>query len=786
MDGLSSNPDIAGRIYQVETIKRVTETFTGKRRKALIVQATGTGKTRVAIALSELLIRANWAKRVLFLCDRRELVKQARNAFNDHMNDPLTVVSRHTVDDTKSRIFISTYPSMQGIFQAFDVGFFDLIIADESHRSIYNRYRDLFRYFDCLQIGLTATPVEFISRNTYGLFDCDDQDPTAFYSLEDAVKDGHLVPYEVFTHTTKFLREGIKYRNLTAEQIKQLEEDGEDPASLDHEANSVDKQIYNKDTNRHIIRNLMENGIKEASGQLPGKSIIFARNHNHAVLMQQLFDEMYPQYGGKFCQVIDNYDPRAEQLIDDFKGQGTNNELTIAISVDMLDTGIDVPEIVNLVFAKPIKSKVKFWQMIGRGTRLCEGLFGPGKDKTIFRIFDHWANFEYFEQNKPEAEPAAPTSLMQRVFNARLDLAAKALNAMELDCFNNTVNLISQDVASLPEDSISIKEKWAEILAIRAEGVIEAFSPATQHSLKLDIGPLTQWINIRGHSDAYQFDALMTSLQVALIDGSNAFDDLKGDLLNSVNLLRMNLNPVKEKAETIKEVRSQEFWDAISLAKLEQVRTDLRSIMQYVQTGSPPPISIPVIDVSEDEDEIKTGNRSSGLISIDQAAYRKRVEEALNDLFESSPTLQKIRAGRAVSEDDLQALVSLVLTRNPDVDLNILKDFYPALANNLDLIIRDLIGMDESAVKERFRTFVNEHPALSAKQTQFLRLLQNLIAKNGGIALERLMDAPFTQLHPDGVYGVFADEKLRDELIRTIEVMAMPMTKDINGDITPS
>lgn len=769
LDTLTPDPDIAGRIYQVETIKRVCETFTGKRRKALIVQATGTGKTRVAISLTELLVRAKWAKRVLFLCDRKELVKQAKNAFNDHMSDPLTVVSKHTVDDTKSRIFIATYPSMMNIFQAFDVGFFDLIIADESHRSIYNRYRDLFRYFDCLQVGLTATPVEFISRNTYGLFECGDQDPTAFYSLEDAVDDKCLVPYEVYTYTTKFLREGIKYKNLTPEQIKQIEEDGEDPELLNHEAQSVDKQIYNKDTNRLIIRNLMEKGIRDASGALPGKSIVFARNHIHAVLMQQLFDEMYPQYGGKFCQVIDNYDPRAEQLIDDFKGQGTNKDLTIAISVDMLDTGIDVPEIVNLVFAKPIKSKVKFWQMIGRGTRLCPGLFGPGKDKAIFRIFDHWANFEYFEQNKPEAEPAAPTSLMQRVFNARLDLASKALNAMELDTFKATVRLIEKDVAALPEGSISIKEKWAEILAVRSDGVIEGFSPATQHSLRTEISPLTQWINIRGHSEAYGFDFLMTLLQIVHLEGSNAFDDLKGDLINAVNRLRMNLNPVKEKAATIKEVRSPAFWSDVTLGALEKVRIELRSIMQYSETSTPPPAVSPVIDIAEDEGQIKTGRRSSGLTSIDQAAYRKRVEEALRDLFDTDPTLQKIRAGEPVSDEDLERLVSLVLTRHPGVDLNVLKEFFPNLADNLDLIIRNLIGMDEEAVKARFQTFVNAHAGLTAKQTQFLRLLQNLIAKNGGIEVERLMDAPFTSIHQDGVFGVFADEDLRNDLIATIK-----------------
>ncbi|HDZ61784.1 MAG TPA: DUF4145 domain-containing protein, partial [Nitrospirae bacterium] len=362
LDTLSPRLEIIDRLYQLEAVKRVCERFGNGYRKTLLVQATGTGKTRVAIGLTDLLIRAGWVKRVLFLCDRKELRKQAKNVFNDFINEPLTIVRAGTAKDRTKRIYLATYPAMMKIFETFDVGFFDLIIADESHRSIYNRYRDLFVYFDCLQIGLTATPVEYVARNTYRIFDCEDKHPTAYYSIERAVGEEYLVPYEVFTHTTAFLRSGIKYSQLTDEQRRQLEEDGEDPETFDYDATDVDRQIFNRDTNRAILRNLMENGLRDATGQRPGKSIIFARNHKHAILLSELFDQMYPQYGGSFCQVIDNYDPRAEQLIDDFKGYGNNKDLTVAISVDMLDTGIDVPEIVNLVFAKPIKSKVKFWQ----------------------------------------------------------------------------------------------------------------------------------------------------------------------------------------------------------------------------------------------------------------------------------------------------------------------------------------------------------------------------------------------------------------------------------------
>ncbi|WP_259781415.1 DEAD/DEAH box helicase family protein [Aestuariispira ectoiniformans] len=770
LKGLKVNAEIAGRMYQIETIKRVTDEFTKRHCKALIVQATGTGKTRVAIALTDLLIRAKWVKRVLFLCDRRELRKQAKNAFNDHMNEPLTIVSKRSIGDTKHRIFLATYPSMQQIFQSFDVGFFDLIIADESHRSIYNVYGDMFRYFDCLQVGLTATPVEFISRNTYQLFGRTNQDPTAFYPLEQAIKEKHLVPFEVFSHTTNFLREGIKYDQLTEDQKRQVEEEGLDPEGLNHEAGSVDKQIFNKDTNRLILRNLMENGIHNADGQEPGKTIIFARNHKHAVLLHKLFDEMYPQYGGKFCKVIDNHDPRAEALIDDFKGEGTNNDLTIAISVDMLDTGIDVPEVVNLVFAKPVRSRVKFWQMIGRGTRLCEDLFGPGQNKKIFRIFDHWGNFEHFGEDKPEAEPSQSKPLMQRLFEARLMLAEKSLNAAHVDDFKTIADLIETDVKSLPDDSISVKDRWRELLTVKAEGVIEHFAPETRQTLRNVIAPLMQWVNIRGYREAYEFDLLVAQTQLAALEKANDFENSKGEILNQINSLRMNLNPVREKAATIKRVKSPEFWQDVSLDDLEDIRSDLRSIMKYRESGGFGAGDDTVVyDIKEDVSGVQVRETSSNFLSIDLAAYRQRVEAALTELFDTDPTLQKIRTCEPVSEADLQRLVSLVLTQHPDLDLNLLREFYPKTANSLDLIIRSIVGMDEEAVQERFQVFAQHHPDLSAKQLRFLRLLQNHIAKNGSIQKDRLVDAPFTSVDADGVYGVFHDPSQIDELLGIID-----------------
>lgn len=307
------DPKIIDRMYQIEAVRRVCELFDpkpGQRkgRKSLLVQATGTGKTRTAIALCKVLVEAGWAKRVLFLCDRRELRKQAYNAFGQHLKEcPRIYLSKATVNDTENRIFLATYPAMQKVFTAFDPGFFDVIVVDESHRSIFNYYRQLLQYFDGFQIGLTATPRSVIGKNTYKLFDCENDDPTCHYEYKEAI--GHTPPYlshfKVVDVTTKFLREGIKWSAMTDEQKRQLEEQVDAAEDVDHEAPEVDRAIFNRDTNKTILRNLMEHGLRNGDGTRVGKSIIFARNHRHAALLGQLFDELYPQYGGKFCAVID-------------------------------------------------------------------------------------------------------------------------------------------------------------------------------------------------------------------------------------------------------------------------------------------------------------------------------------------------------------------------------------------------------------------------------------------------------------------------------------------------
>lgn len=760
--------DVAGRLYQMETISRVCERFTNKHRKSLIVQATGTGKTRVSIALAKRLLDAGWAKRVLFLCDRKELRKQAGNAFNEFTKEPLYVVGKSKKEAASSaRVFIATYPGMMRIFQKYDVGYFDLIIADESHRSIYNVYGDIFKYFDALEVGLTATPVEMVSRSTCQLFGCDFKMPTANYPLEQAIEDGNLVPYKIVSFTTKFLREGISKNNLTDEQIAELEEQGIDPNELDFDAKQIDEAVKNKDTNRVILRNLMEKGLRDVDGQLPGKTIVFARNIAHAELMANLFAEMYPQLGNNFCRVIHSKYERAEELIDDFKSTDENS-IRIAVSVDMLDTGIDVPECVNLVFAKPIKSKVKFWQMIGRGTRLCKDLYagvesGAGKDKSHFLIFDHWENFEYFDMDPEEEDVKQSKSLTQKLFESRLLLAETALKKADVATFDEVIKLIHQDVWSLDMNTIAVRDNWQVVEACKDEKYLNQFAPETKASLYEHIAPLMQWRNIMGQSEAYKFDNEIGIIQTLLYTDPSQIDLARQALMVKIEKLQMHLNEVRAKASFIADIQKEEYWQNLTASidgfeTLETSRKALRSVIHLREKGIKQPSQEVILDIRENEADYQVTERPTKIVSIDYQIFRQEVEKTLAPLFETDSVLQKIRAGSPVTEDDIARLNALVHIQNPNVDLNTLKEFYPDSTASLDKILRTIVGMDKDVIEQRFTQFVQQtHTHMNAKQQRFIGLLKNHLVRYGVIKIDQLYDAPFTQVHDMGLDGVFSE-----------------------------
>ncbi len=764
---LPHRPGIAGRPYQREAIKAVAECFGEKRkRKALIVQATGTGKTRVAIAIAELLNKAGFARRILFLCDRRELRRQAKNAFTEFMPDwNVSLLGREK--DSAAQVILATYPAMMKQYQKYDIGWFDLIIADESHRSIYNKYRDLFLYFDALQLGLTATPRAKVSHNTYRMFDCDPGDPTYWYEYGKAVDEKWLSDFTPISVTTKFQRDGVRYDQLTPEEQQRLEEDGEDADSINYESSDLDKQVYVESTNILILKNLMENGLRDFTENGPGKSIIFARNHKHAEFLGKLFQEKFPEYGPDYCAVIDNYNPRAEQLIDDFKAApGTPNKPVIAISVDMLDTGIDVPEILNLVFAKPVKSHVKFWQMIGRGTRLCPGLLPGGKDKEIFYIFDHWGNCEFFSVDKHWEEPAPSQSLMERLFEARIGLAEASLAAKDTESFERAIPLIRGMLQDLDQKSLPVMEKLRSLLTVLHNGNLEQFTPKLVDLMRRELLPLMRYVNIRNDRPAYEFDLLMANLQISILAGQGSMQDWRDKLGNLLASLQLYINAVKDKFEDIKELREDSFWSqpmTSLLAALEEKRLALRGIMKYRDAASiTPGLPSRVLDVADGEVQTKI-LPSFKPSAQEMQAYKEALRATLEVHFETSPVLKKIRHGEAILPGEIDSLASLILTQNSMVNLETLREFYPTTPE-LERELRAIVGMNAEVVEKRFALFFDANPGLSGRQMAFMNLLQKHIKEYGPIRLDKLYEAPFTHLSSEGPEGIFTDKKQLGDL----------------------
>ena len=653
-------------------------------------------------------------------------------------------------------------------FAQLDVGFFDLIIADESHRTIYNKYRDLFDYFDALQLGLTATPVRFISRNTFDIFDCETTDPTFEFGLDAAINNEppYLVPFRVKDLTTDFLRDGIHYNDLTDEQKRQLEEDlGEDEArNTTIAGKDIGRKIFSEDTDRIILENLINNGIKDETGSLVGKTIIFAQRQDHAEHLEKIFCKIYPQYGTKVCKVIHNAIPHVESLIKEFKK--ADNEFRIAISVDMLDTGIDVPEVVNLVFAKPVKSWVKFWQMIGRGTRLRLNLFGPGKNKAEFLIFDHYGNFDFFEQEYQEPDDTGSKSLLQTTFETRLELAQAALQQNHAVAFDAAIDLLRADINDLPDTSIAVKRELRVVHQLQQTDVLKSFDTKTQHLLVNTIGSLMS-VRVLRDKHATQLDKLIATIERCLVEQASCFDDGRDQLLAELGKLAVNIQAVRQKDAIIAEVRSAEFWQNPTIEKLERARKELRGIMKYRQVVGGGLYAMPATKTGDSglhvaEREVTYAGANEAMI------YRRRLKGILDQMVAANPTLQKIRAGELIAESELKTLTSTILTSHPGVSLDVLNEFYGRTADQLHLTVREIIGLDSQSIEDHFKGFLHAHPTLTAQQVRFMNLLKNYIAQHGSIVIEKLYDAPFTSVSHKGIDGVFTENDV-DELIAVLK-----------------
>ncbi len=771
---------IAGRDYQIEGIRALLEAIEAKRRKLLMVMATGTGKTRTAVALVDVLMRARWVKRVLFLVDRIALQEQALLAFKNHLPAaPRWPEQGEQEFDRNRRIYVTTYPTMLNLIHAgttpatwISPFFFDLVVADESHRSIYNIYQQVIRYFSGLTLGLTATPRDHLDHDTFSLFECPTHDPTFAYGFEEAI--GHEPPYlcdfEVLKVRSKFQVEGIRGPQLGAPEREQLELEGLDPDRLDFEGTDLEQKVTNSGSNAVIVREFMEEAIKDPSGTLPGKSIIFAVSVKHARRLQDLFDQLYPEHRGRLARVLVADDSRVHGkrgLLDQFR---TQDMPRVAISVDMLDTGVDVREIVNLVFAKPVYSYVKFWQMIGRGTRVLEEDPAQRKpwcpEKSKFLIIDCWANFEYFEMNPKGVEPGQLIPMPVRLFRARLDQLDAALANSAADIAEGLKADLRAALAALPANNVVVLENQAHLAVARDDGFWRRLGGTDLGFLRGTVAPL-----LRAQSDAefkaLRFETDVVEFGTALLSGNRAAAEaLQDSIVEQVAELPMGVNLVARERELIEAVQTPAWWAAVDDARLRQLVALLAPLMRFRQERRDPMLSLNLADVTAVHQRITAGPDGR---DMPIAAYRERVEATVRSLLAANPVLQRIQSGAPVSQQDLRDLADLLRRQDPGIDEERLRKVYDVRTASFVQLIRHVLGVEplerwSTAVSRKFEEFIAHHTTYSALQIRFLQTLRTFVLQRGKLERRDLVDAPFTRLHPDGVRGVFPANEIEEVL----------------------
>ncbi|SMX31900.1 DEAD/DEAH box helicase family protein [Actibacterium lipolyticum] len=771
LDGVAIDEAIAGRFYQQRAIRRVGEAFEKDRlRKALLVMATGSGKTRTVIALIDQLQRANWVKRVLFLADRVALVKQAHGAFKTHLgatpsanllerNDP------QKNDHAGAKVLLSTYPTMMGLIdevkngqKKFGPGHFDLIVIDEAHRSVYKKYRAIFEYFDSMLVGLTATPRDEIDRDTYSLFQLERGVPTDAYDLDDAVADGYLVPPKSISVPTKFQRDGISYDELSEDEKEEwdaLEWDEEGNVPDRVEAADLNKWLFNKDTVDKVLEHLMTNGIKVAGGDRLGKTIIFAKNSLHARFIVERFNEAYPHFEGKFAQLIDYSVPYAQSLIDDFSEREKSPH--IAVSVDMMDTGIDVPEVVNLVFFKIVRSKTKFWQMIGRGTRLCPELFGPAEDKEEFLVFDFCQNLEFFKESPATFDSPLARPIGERLFSTRVDLVGEIQDADDdhSEILSEVKSRLMDEVRGMNLENFMVRAKRRAVERFQDEANWKALDLDARISLTEEVAGLPSSFQDDA-LPAKQFDLLILNAQLLLLRQESGFSALQTRIVKFASALESlsNVPAVAKAMELILDVQTDDFWTDISVESLENVRKKLRGLADLIQ-----PTERKVV-ITDFEDEIGKGDQvdlPDVGTGFDKARFKMKVRRFIDEHADHI-ALQKIKRATPVTQKDLDELSSMMLKLNVTDEDGLAS---MGKEGGLAVFLRRLTGLDRAAAKEAFSSF-SARSDLNADQNEFLGMLIDFLTETGVVEPKLFYESPFTDIDDLGIAGVFSKVQAKE------------------------
>ena len=747
--------NIAGRYYQEGAIKAVCDAFDKKnRRKALLVMATGSGKTRTVIALCDVLLQHGWVKNILFLADRNSLVTQAKRSFVNLLPDLSVTNLCEEKDKYTAHCVFSTYQTMMNCIdnvkdeqgKLFTCGHFDLVICDEAHRSIYNKYRDIFNYFDAPLVGLTATPKDEIDKNTYEVFELESGVPTYGYKLAQAVKDGYLVDFMSVETKLKFLDSGITYEDLPEEEREAYEntftdENGELPEKI--VSSALNEWVFNEDTIRQVLHVLMTEGIKIDYGQKLGKTIIFAKNHAHAEKIYEIFNEEYPHLPG-FAKVIDNKINYAQSLIDQFSDPQKLPQ--IAISVDMLDTGIDVPECLNLVFFKKVMSKAKFWQMIGRGTRLCPGL-KDGEDKDKFYIFDFCGNFEFFRMSngKPTALQIA---LQGAIFSLKAQIVFKlqdlAYQAPELIAFRKTlVDDMVRKVQELNKENFAVRQhlKFVELFSNPDNYAALTYENTLQ--MRDELAPL-----ITPDADdakAVRFDALMYGIELAYLMGKK-YAKARTDLFKKVNGIASvaNIPEIMVQSELINKILHTDYLENAGINEFEYIRENLRDLIKYIPVNK-------VSYTTDFADEILTMDwNESELENDDLKNYKMKAEFYIRQ-HQDNAVIAKLKTNQPLTGSDVKVLEEILWS-----ELGTKQDYENEYGSKpLGEFVREIVGLDMNAAKEAFAEYLDES-YLDSNQIYFVNQIVEYIVHNGLMKdLSVLQDAPFTD--NGSIVEVFTD-----------------------------
>lgn len=755
LDNIVVDENIAGRYYQENAIKAVCNTFDARnRRKALLVMATGSGKTRTVIALCKVLLEHGWVKNILFLADRNSLVTQAKRSFVNLLPELSVTNLCEERDNTTAHCVFSTYQTMMNCIDAiedaegklFTVGHFDLVICDEAHRSIYNKYRDIFTYFDAPLVGLTATPKDEIDKNTYALFDLGNGAPTYGYELAQAVKDGYLCDFVSVETTLKFIQQGIVYDELTDEEKEEYEakfadENGDVPECVMPSA--LNEWVFNEDTIRKVLNTLMTDGLKIDYGSKIGKSIIFAKNHTHAEKILEIFNREYPHLYG-YAKVIDNYMTYAQSAIDEFSDLQKLPQ--IAISVDMLDTGIDVPEVLNLVFFKKVMSKAKFWQMIGRGTRLSPGLI-DGKDKDKFYIFDFCGNFEFFRMSKGNANASA-RSLQGALFSLKAQMAFKLQDAVyktdELSAFRQTlVDDMVRKVSELNQDNFAVKQHLKFVELYTSPNRYQSLSYEDTLMMQQELAPLL--LPEPDDPKALRFDALLYGMELAHLAGL-PYNRAHHDLLKKAEALSKiaNVPEIAAQSALLEKILHTDYVENTGVDELEKIRKALRDLMKYITNEQS------AYETGFGDEILSIEWKQSELENDDLQNYKMRAEFYVRQ-HQNELAIAKLKMNVPLTDSDITQLEEILWS-----EVGTKQDYEAEYGKKpLGEFIREIVGLDMNAAKEAFSAYLT-NVNLDSRQIYFVNQIVEYIVHNGMMKdMSILQEAPF--IDQGSIIEVFTD-----------------------------